>query len=428
MTERSGGSDVSGTETVAILTPQPSNSQGIDGAPLGPYSISGFKWFSSATDAEMAVLLARTTSGKLSAFYTPMRRTVPRSAETETETETERNGVRIQRLKEKLGTRAVLTAELELQGMRGYLLGAEGEGVKEIATVLNITRVHNAVTAMGLWGRGLVISRAFARVRRVGKRRLSEIPAHVAMMAGQEVRYQGFMHLTFFAVLLLGITEQASPTENVPTDSFLKRVLPTRAEARVLLRVLTPVVKGLTAKASIAGLSECMESLGGVGYLENEDVELNVARLLRDASVLSIWEGTTDVLAADLVRVLKGREGEGALETLERWVVACRPDEALRGRWERWVGRIRGDEVERLMVEVREVMRELGGVVAGVFLGVEAEVRGEEVAGEVARRWIGGEGGLGMGEEGRGVGWRERGVWDTRIVFGIEGRGERSRF
>lgn len=250
----------------------------------------------------------------------------------------------------------------------------------------------------------------------------------MAVMAGQEVRYRGFMHLTFFAVLLLGITEQASPTENVPTDSFPKRVLPTRAEARVLLRILTPVVKGLTAKASIAGLSECMESLGGVGYLENEDVELNVARLLRDASVLSIWEGTTDVLAADLVRVLKGREGEGALETLERWVVACRPDEALRGRWERWVGRIRGDEVERLMVEVREVMRELGGVVAGVFLGVEAEVRGEEVAGEVARRWIGGEGGLGMGEEGRGVGWRERGVWDTRIVFGIEGRGERSRF
>jgi len=115
----------------------------------------------------MAVLLARTTSGKLSAFYAPMRRTVPRSAETETQTEL--NGVRIQRLKEKLGTRAVPTAELELQGMRGYLLGAESEGVKEIATVLNITRVHNAVTAMGLWGRGLVISRAFARVRSVGR-------------------------------------------------------------------------------------------------------------------------------------------------------------------------------------------------------------------------------------------------------------------
>jgi len=207
-------------------------------------------------------------------------------------------------------------------------------------------------------------------------------------MAGQEVRYRGFMHLTFFAVLLLGITERGSPTGNVPTDSFLRRVLPTRAKARVLLRVLTPVVKGLTAKASIAGLSECMESLGGVGYLENEDVELNVARLLRDASVLSIWEGTTDVLAADLVRVLKGREGEGALETLERWVVACRPDEALKRRWERWAGRVRGDEAERLMVEGREVMRELGDVIVGALLGFEVEVRGEEVAGEVQFRKI----------------------------------------
>lgn len=63
-----------------------------------------------------------------------------------------------------------------------------------------------------------------------------------------------------------------------------------------LLRLLTPAVKGITAKKAIAGLAECMESLGGVGYLENEDMQFNIARLYRDANVLSIWEGTTDMM------------------------------------------------------------------------------------------------------------------------------------
>ncbi|MCJ1245497.1 hypothetical protein MMC30_002701 [Trapelia coarctata] len=76
--------------------------------------------------------------------------------------------------------------------------------------------------------------------------------------------------------------------------------MPSYEDAKVLLRVLTPVVKELTAKAAIAGLSECMEALGGVGYLENEGVELNVARLLRDACVLSIWEGGAEVEGGDV--------------------------------------------------------------------------------------------------------------------------------
>lgn len=149
MTERPGGSDVSRSETVAVYSPLKHSSHLDDADELGPWVIDGYKFFSSATDADMSILLARTASG-LSAFYAPMR--LPNG---------ERNGVRIVRLKKKLGTRALPTAELELKGMRAWLIGVEGEGIKEIATVLNITRIHNAVTAVSFMRRGLAIAKVY---------------------------------------------------------------------------------------------------------------------------------------------------------------------------------------------------------------------------------------------------------------------------
>ena len=137
MTERAGGSDVSGTETVATLIGATNESTSVDGQPLGKWSVDGFKWFSSATDSQMAVLLARSPEG-LSCFFAPTRRLSSNSGTSEL------NGIRIQRLKSKLGTRALPTAELELCGMRAWLLGEEGNGVKVISRMLNITRLHNA--------------------------------------------------------------------------------------------------------------------------------------------------------------------------------------------------------------------------------------------------------------------------------------------
>lgn len=411
MTERKGGSDISGTETLAKKADSLLQSTGIDGSPLGPYSISGFKWFSSATDANMAVLLARTHSGRLSAFYAPMRRTSPRNS-----TEIELNGVTIQRLKSKLGTRTLPTAELVLNDMRGYMIGQEGDGVREISTLLNITRIHNTVTAMGYWGRGLAISRAFARVRIVGGRPLTDIPAHVATMASQHVEYRGWMHLTFFTALLLGISEQPrTPHPSHPSpapNTALAKIQPSHSEAKILLRVLTPIIKALTAKASIAGLAECMESLGGIGYLENEDVGFNVARLFRDANVLSIWEGTTDILASDMLRVLKGKQSAEVLRALEAWLqrVAGPETTGLRERWWRWIMNVRGAGLEELQVGGREVMLELGRMLAGVLLFVDAERDGDEVAAEIARRWT--------GSSGISTDWKEKVKWDKRIVFG----------
>lgn len=293
MTERQGGSDVSQTETLATYSPETeSSAKSSDGNDLGPWVINGFKWFSSATDSSMTVMLARTPKG-ISTFFAPMRRTLPGGPDSMGYT-TELNGIYIQRLKQKLGTRALPTAELELKGVRAWLIGEEGRGTKEIATVLNIARIHNAVSAVDFWGRGLGISRAFGRCRKVGTKPLHAKTSYLSSLARQHVEYRANVLFTFFVTALLGVVEQKQDalyhqkTAKLPKTTA---VIPDSQTAEHLLRLLTPALKGITAKKAISGLQECMESLGGVGYLENEDMQFNIARLYRDANVLSIWEG-----------------------------------------------------------------------------------------------------------------------------------------
>lgn len=137
MTERKGGSDVRGTETVAeYLGPATELGTDVDGLPLGPWSVTGFKFFSSATDCGCSLVLAYTPMG-LSCFFAPTRRRLADGSVV-------MNGIRIQRLKNKLGTHALPTAELEIAGMRAWLVGEEGKGVNVISTVLNNSRFHNS--------------------------------------------------------------------------------------------------------------------------------------------------------------------------------------------------------------------------------------------------------------------------------------------
>lgn len=384
MTERPGGSDVSFTETLATPSASPISAKSIDGSPLGSWSINGFKWFSSATDAQMTILLARTPEGKLSTFFAPMRRTTDGA-------ETELNGVTIQRLKNKLGTKSLPTAELVVKDMRAHLMGEAGNGIREISTILNITRVHNSVTAVGSWGRGLAIKRAFARVRKVaGGRRLVDMPSHIAVMARDEVEYRGWMHLSFFTVLLLGISEQGSGSAKGNGKGVDAALVPDAKDVPKLLRVLTPVLKAGSAKACITGLQECVEGLGGVGYLENEEMDLNVAKLYRDSNVLSIWEGTTETLSWDLVKILKGRSGNDVLEALARWIGGAKVGFDVQSRWEQWAVNVREKSEEELIIDGREVLLELARVVGAALLEIDARRDGDEVAKEVAKRWLAG--------------------------------------
>ncbi|KAH9091283.1 hypothetical protein LEN26_018777 [Aphanomyces euteiches] len=268
MTERPGGSDVSRTETIAV--PDPNSTA---------YHISGFKWFSSATDSEMTLLLARLDdSPRLSLFFGHIHRPDGSGL----------NGIRIQRLKPKLGTKALPTAELELDGMEAELVGEPGRGVATIATVLNITRVHTAVNAVSFLRRALAIADSFASKRVAFGKLIKDHPLHKKTLWDLHAIYRQCLHLVFHTVAVLGRVEDASRRSDV------------NKEDELLLRLLTPVLKAWASKVSFAAISECCEALGGAGYVE----DVGIARLLRDCQVLTIWEGTTNILSLDLRKLL----------------------------------------------------------------------------------------------------------------------------
>jgi alkylation response protein AidB-like acyl-CoA dehydrogenase len=275
MTEAAGGSDVGLSETIA----REEN---------GQWRLYGRKWFTSAAVSQMALTLARPAGnppgGKgLALFYLETRnaRGVP-------------NRIIVNRLKDKLGTRKVPTAELVLDGTPAELVYGTTDGVRNIAPVLNITRTWNSVSAVALMRRGIALARDFARKRVAFGAPLAQKPLHLDTLAGLQAEFEGALHLTFFVVELLG------------------RVEAERASAQQveLLRLLTPVAKLTTGKQVVAVLSEVIESFGGAGYVEDTGLPV----LLRDAHVLPIWEGTTNVLALDVLRALHSMEGLGTLK------------------------------------------------------------------------------------------------------------------
>ncbi|KAF3077087.1 acyl-CoA dehydrogenase/oxidase C-terminal [Trichoderma sp. SZMC 28012] len=408
MTERSGGSDVSQTETVA--TYQPEEAEGALASregkiPLGPWSINGFKWFSSATDSNMTILLARTSQGGLSTFFAPMRRHDP-TAKTMTghpkANGSRLNGVWIQRLKNKLGTQSLPTAELVLEDMRGWKIGEEGKGIQEISTILTLTRIHNVVTACGYVGRGLGIARAYARRREVGagrgaRMKLTESTLHMRTLANLTAEYHGLMLLSNFCGYLLGISEH----EATPPTSALAALTPADRLIDPLLRIVVPLAKAYVCKASVPLLYSCMESLGGVGYLVNEEQEyLNVARLYRDCCVLPIWEGTTDVLCTDMIRALKHpKTGAQSLDALENFIktsyalknettVSKPPDWDPVAKWTAMRTYIDEKKQGDLVGEGREILWDIAEILISLLLFVDASTDGNEAAQEIFHRFV----------------------------------------
>lgn len=415
MTERSGGSDVSGTETVAQRMSQSEvereakAGRHLDavGMALGPWKIDGFKWFSSATDSEMAVLLARTAKGGLSAFYLPMRRRTgdgTPNAEIfgeETPPQTELNGVRIQRLKSKLGTRSLPTAELELKGARGWLIGTEGQGVKDISAILNMTRLHTGAGSVANWARGLAICRAYSKVRKVRGGLLQDNPAHLCWMAGETAKYWAATHFVFLGVFLQGALEQ--DWEEMLANTQAAKLAPKdKTQVAVLLRLILPVMKAQVSVASVHGLRQCMECLGGVGYCENnEDGGLmNIAKIYRDNLVNPIWEGTVSVMAEDVVRVLLDKrlgDGDVLSNVFFPWVRSVLHSSSLvftseiavvEGRLHALSDIVLGAQKEELLYRGRDLLDHIEVIVSGSVLMFDASVNQDPIAQEIARRWV----------------------------------------
>lgn len=428
MTERTGGSDVSLTESVAERLSGEQIEQDIKafgsgedatGMPLGPWRVDGYKWFSSATDADMVVLLAKTAKG-ISTFYAPMRRAKAAGG-------TVMNGVRLVRLKEKLGTKALPTAEVEIRGMRAWLIGEEGKGVKEISSVLNSTRLWTAVGAVGGWARGMAVARAYSRVRKVKNALLQDNPQHVAWMADEVVKQRAACHLVFFGVALQGISEQgAMATEHTGAETILPR---TTREAEILLRVLTPVMKAQCSLASVAGLRACMESLGGVGYCENnfDGGIMNIARIFRDTNVNCIWEGTTSVMAEDLVRALKGKGGDdtlAALSSLIRGLLdACGADfngecQAVKTAWASFTQHVLATTSEELHYKGHTMLRQVETVLCSCLLMYDAVRTHDHVCARVAKKWISSTmGGIRADQD---LGWKDAAALDREIFLGMD--------
>jgi alkylation response protein AidB-like acyl-CoA dehydrogenase len=266
MTESIGGSDVGQTETVAR--------RDADG-----WRLYGTKWFTSATTADMALTLARPEGNPpggrgLAMFYLELRDESGRL-----------QNLQINRLKDKFGTRKLPTAELTLDGVAAVPVAGLENGVRNITPMLNITRTWNAVGASLGMQRAVALTRDYASKREAFGALLIDKPLHVDTMADMVAETQGAFLLAFRVVELLGRIEsgEASTAE------------------QLLSRLLTPIGKLTTGKQGVAVASEALEAFGGAGYVN----DTGLPKLLADAQVLPIWEGTTNVLSLDALRALK---------------------------------------------------------------------------------------------------------------------------
>ncbi|CAG2215212.1 Acyl-CoA dehydrogenase family member 11 [Mytilus edulis] len=250
------------------------------------------------------------------------------------------NNIQIIKLKDKLGTRQLPTAELLLDGTSAVRVSELGRGVAEISNMLTIsrihtalmaisnmrkdlflrfdeiiperihisdlgkgvagissmltlTRIHNAVAACSSMRKLLMLSKDYSLKREAFGNRLYNYPLHVQTLARLETEVRAATLFVFQAVSLLSKQESGKATE----------------DELHLLRLLTPLIKLYTGKQAMSVSSEGLESFGGQGYIE----ETGLPNFLRDAQVLTIWEGTTNILSLDVLRCISKSNGQALI-------------------------------------------------------------------------------------------------------------------
>jgi len=176
------------------------------------------------------------------------------------------------------------TAEITLNGAVATPVVGLDNGIRNITPLLNVTRTWNAVSAIASHRHGIALARDFAKRRVAFGAPLSEKPLHLDTLSEMEASFQASFHLTFELIRLLGRDETNESSE----------------EEQRALRLLYPLTKLLTARKAVSNASETLESFGGAGYVE----DTGLPQLLRDTQVLSIWEGTTNVLSLDCLRAI----------------------------------------------------------------------------------------------------------------------------
>jgi len=273
MTEKEGGSDVGTLTTSAVQEGD-------------HWRLSGEKWFCSNADAEVVMLLARPRGAEggtrgVGLFLMPRRLD-----------DGSQNHYRIVRLKDKLGTRSMASGEIKLEGAIAYAVGNLDRGFVQMAEMVNSSRLSNGVKSTALMRRAYHDAMTVARNRSVFGSRIVDLPL-------------GRRQLMKIALA----TEQALSMSFLTADA-LDRAEAGSQDAAALLRILTPILKFRATRDARKVCGDALEMRGGIGYIE----EFATSRLLRDAHLGSIWEGTGNIVALDALKRAVGRHGaDGAL-------------------------------------------------------------------------------------------------------------------
>ena len=327
MTEQGAGSDVGGVLTRAVR----------DG---DDWRLYGEKWFCSNTDAALAMVLARPdgapagTKG-LALFLLP--RVLPDGTP---------NSYRIVRLKDKLGTRDMPSGEILLEGARAFLVGDPARGFVQMTDMINMSRLSNGMRAAGMMRRALTEALFIARNRIAFGRRLIDLP----LMRRQ--------------LLKIMLAAEAARSVMLYTAEELRRGDAGDDDSRRRTRILTPLIKFRACRDARRATGDAMEVRGGCGYIE----EWSDPRLVRDAHLGSIWEGTSNVVALDVMRAIRR---EGALDALQPALEAMCPSDELRNAVVRACSLAREIAAKRDDVHARQAATGLYYAVAAAVLASE---------------------------------------------------------
>jgi acyl-CoA dehydrogenase len=266
ITERAGGSDVGAIETIARCE-------------NGEWRLYGDKWFCSHADADVALLLARPEGAPggtrgLALFALPRRLK-----------DGSRNTYRIVRLKDKLGTRSMASGEILLEGAVAYLVGEADRGLKQMMEQVNLSRLSHGVRASAMMRRCVNEAMVCARTRVAFGKTIIEYPL---------LRRQ---------LLKIAVPSEQSLSMFMFAASAMDRANAGSKEAESCLRILTPLLKFRACRDNIPVATGAMEVRGGNGYIE----EWVHARLIRDAHIGVLWEGTSNINALDIVTRAVGK-------------------------------------------------------------------------------------------------------------------------
>ncbi len=259
MTEKQGGSDVRTNTTAATPTAEP-----------GVYTLRGHKWFTSAPMCDLFLVLAQAPEG-LCCFLVP--RILPDGT---------RNTFRIQRLKDKLGNRSNASSELEFDGTVAWRVGPDGRGVRTIIEMVSCTRLDCVVGSAALMRKALVEAGHHVRYRSAFGNRLIDKPLMRNVLAD------------------LALESEAATTLGMRLAGAADRAVRGDESEQAFRRIATAIGKYWVTKRGPAFTAEALECLGGNGYVE----ESPMPRLYREAPLNSIWEGSGNVNALDVLRAL----------------------------------------------------------------------------------------------------------------------------